>query len=278
MKKAVHFLVYSSIYLALCAVVMCYQTSLLFNLASDEAFLCFVFFGTLCSYNFHWYFTYHPNPVSDRISWSLNNKPLHITLFCIGLVGASYTAFLLRAHWPALLVSIAIAFLYSAPKVPLPLFKKLKRIAIGKTIFLALAWTFITAILPVMISRVAWTPGMETFAVNRFFFLYPICILFDYRDRTEDAAEGIRSMITQLDEKGVDVIFWGSVVVAVLSAGLLCYFGIRPEICILLTLPAILLAVLYKPSKKNKDDLHYYFLLDGLMMLSGLFLLLGSFT
>ncbi len=257
---------------------MCYQTILLFNLAFDETFICFVFFGTLCSYNFHWYFTFHANPASDKVSWSLQNKPLHIALFLIGLAGASYTAFLLRDHWAALLVSMAIAFLYSAPKVPLPLFKNLKRIAIGKTIFLALAWSFITAILPVMIAKVEWTPAMETFAVNRFFFLYPICILFDYRDRAADAAEGIRSMITQLDEKGIDVIFWGSLVAALLSGCLLCLFGLPAGTCVVLMLPAILLAFLYTPSKKNRDDLYYYFLLDGLMMLSGLLLLLGSFT
>ena len=82
-------------------------------------------------------------------------------------------------------------FFYSAPKIPLPYFRFLKQVAIGKTIFLTAVWTYVTAILPVFIAGEHFNHEMKWFAASRFFLIYGICILFDYRDRTDDREEGI---------------------------------------------------------------------------------------
>ena len=46
------------------------------------------------------------------------------------------------------------------------------------------------------------------FVISRFFFVYAICIMFDFRDRADDKATGIRSMVTAFSEKGVDGLFF----------------------------------------------------------------------
>jgi 4-hydroxybenzoate polyprenyltransferase len=122
-----------------------------------------------------------------------------------------------------------------------------------------------------------WLDSQYTFVVNRFYLIYPICILFDYRDREEDKKAGIRSMITQFDETGVDIVFWGSMI-AFFITGILMYFQGVPIIYTLaLMVPGIIVAILYEPSKRNFSDYFYYFILDGLMMLSALLLPLAHY-
>jgi len=257
---------------------MCAQTFLLFHLQPNKYFLWFVFFGTVCSYNFHWYFTPSGASHGAKVHWSVNHKWVHVFIFFLGLAGACYIALHLKQYWKLLALSAFITFLYSAPKIPASPFRYLKQIAIGKTIFLALTWTFITAIIPMIISGDLSKPAALVFAVNRFFLIYPVCILFDYRDRRQDAAEGIRSMVTHFDEGGINILFWGSLCAFAVSTVLLLFYSIPILFGALLFLPAPILAALYSSTKKSVSDCRYYFVLDGLMMLSGLLLLVISFT
>ncbi len=270
--KIFDFFVFSSIYITLCAVVMVWQSFYVFHLPVHYDFLFFVFFGTLCSYNFHWYLTPAAFGGSYRTMWSIRNKWLHFILFLVGFTGSVYYVWQLRTHWQWLVATAFITFLYSAPKMPYRPSLFLRRIAIAKTIFLAYAWTHITAFLPLELYDPNWTNSHYTFVVNRFYLIYPICILFDYRDREADRKAGIRSMITQFDEKGIDIVFWGSMITFFITGIMMCFQGLSFEFVLALIIPGILVAILYKPSKQNISDYFYYFTLDGLMMLSALLL------
>jgi len=278
LKKLFDFFVFSSLFIAFCAVMMVYQTCFLFNVPLSFSLAGFVFSGSVTSYNFHWYLT--PPTMeqpSQKLKWNVSNKTLHLVFFILGLVGAAVFSFLLIEHWFWLGVTAFLTFLYSAPKIPMPIFSHLKKVAIGKTIFLAFAWTHITALLPLVIELKALTAVHIWFVVNRFFFIYAICILFDYRDVEEDKRAGIKSLITYLSERGIDRLFWLSMFVFFATcAGLLNYFSI--PIVLGLLIPGIILSLLYYPSKKNFSDYLYYFVLDGLMMLSAPLLLLIKFA
>jgi hypothetical protein len=251
---------------------MVWQSFYLFNLPVQYDFLFFAFTGTLCSYSFHWFLTPAAFSGSYRTQWSVRNKWLHLFLLLISLIGAAFYVWQLRAHWQWLLATAFITFLYSAPKLPYRPFVFLRKIALAKTIFLAFAWTHVTAFLPIELYGQEWTDEQYTFVINRFFLIYPICILFDYRDRKEDKKAGIRSMITQFDEGGVNVIFWGSLL-TFFTTGIVMYFQDLPLAKdIALMIPGLIVAVLYQYSRKNISDYFYYFILDGLMMLSALLL------
>ncbi len=107
---------------------------------------------------------------------------------------------------------MVLTFLYSAPKVPHATFRWLKKIAIGKTIFLAFVWMYVTTLLPFLIADASKQGWMEAvlLSIYRFFLVYAICILFDHRDREEDRAEGIRSLITSLEEPHLDKLYYAS--------------------------------------------------------------------
>jgi len=256
---------------------MIYQTFLCFELPAILSYILFSFFGTLCSYNFHWYFTPSLYGHSQKAAWSYKNKTLHAALFILGVLGAVYFGYQLHRHWEWLLATAFITFLYSAPKIPLKPFNWLKHIAIGKTIFLAYSWTHITAFLPIELSGTPWNMSYYLFVINRFFLIYPICILFDLRDKENDKKEGIRSMITDFDNIGVSIVFWGSVFVFFITALAFSWAGLPHTMVLILSLPGLVLSFIYRYSQRNLSDYYYYFILDGLMMLSGLLILFMQF-
>ena len=275
LKSIFNFFVFSSLYIALCAVMMVYQTSHLFlHGIVNTNLLFFVFFATMCSYNFHWWLTTHSATGSERLQWAIKYKSLHFILYLAGLIGSAVYVFQLRQHWFWLGVGAFVTFLYSAPKLPQKAFSQLKRIAVGKTLFLAFVWMYVTTVLPFVISGQPWRIEFTWFTLSRFLLIYAICIPFDYRDREDDKADGIRSMITYFDERGIDKLF--ALTISLFGIFtlllLLCHFSYL-QVGLLL-LPGILMAGLYNYSKRHFSDYFYYFALDGLMMLSSLLMVI----
>jgi len=152
LKKAFDYFLFTSLFIALCAVVMVLQTNQLLRLHYDQfAYLGFVFSSTICSYNFHWYLTPNAEGENDRAQWTRNHKALHIILFLAGVAGSAWFFFQLLYAWFWLFVPVALTFLYSAPKIPHRSFHVLRKIAIGKTIFLSFVWMYVTTLMPVLL-------------------------------------------------------------------------------------------------------------------------------
>ena len=274
-KKITDFILFSSMYIALCAVIMVYQLQLLFpQVILSPVFYVFIFFSTVCSYNFHWYLTQHSATGSERLQWAVKYKSLHLILYIVGLLGTIAAFMPLIRHWRWIALGGFVTFLYSAPKILQKIFIGLRQIAIGKTIFLSFVWMYVTTLLPLLVAGTAWQPAFTWLALGRFFLIYAICILFDYRDREDDKADGIRSMITWLNERGINYLFAFSIFLFIVFTLALYGTGIKPLNIFLLLIPGIIVATLYNYAKKNFSDYLYYFVLDGLMMLSGLLLII----
>lgn len=277
-QRLLHFLVFSSLFIASCAVIMTAGTNQLFWLEYDmQQYLLFVFFSTICSYNFHWYLTPKSATEAIRIKWTQENRLIHILLFGISFLGSAYIFFQLIEHWIWLSGGAILTFLYSAPKLNYQPFIWLRKIAIGKTIFLAFVWMYVTTAVPFILGGKLVSPPALWFVVNRFFFIYAICILFDYRDRINDRKQGIRSMITYFDETGINRLFYGSIVLVLISTIALQMLGFSSFITATLFIPVIILVGLYSYAKRNFSDYLYYIVLDGLMMLSALIQLMYYF-
>jgi 4-hydroxybenzoate polyprenyltransferase len=269
-RSIIDFFLFSSIYIGLCAVVMTLSVYGLFQLPVNWDLVFFIFSGTLCSYNFHWLLTPGLLSGKHKSNWSYRHRHLHLAIFIASLAAAAWFAFRLIDQWYWLLLTAFVTFLYSAPKIPWKPFRNLKEVAVGKTVFLAFAWTHIPFILPLMVANIKWTVVEYLFIFNRFYLIYAICILFDYRDREHDKTEGIRSMVTELTEDGVNRLFIATMVVFFASGIFLWFAGFNFFNTALILLPGLVLVFLYGQAKQVKSDYYYYFLLDGLMMLSGL--------
>jgi 4-hydroxybenzoate polyprenyltransferase len=271
-KRVFHFFVFSNLFIACCAVLMTLQTNLLLiGEPSTFNFSGFVFFATICSYSFHWYLTPDIEDIeSVRLKWLSRNRRVHLVLLLLGVAGAGYFGYFLLPHWKNLLIVGVATFLYSAPKIPHPLFRSLRKVALGKTIFLAFVWMFVTTVLPLQVSDAPWRTDFTLFALSRFFLVYAICILFDYRDREYDRSIGIRSLITWLSEKGILCLYVFSLLVFGVTSLLLLKFGWNYQTVGLLILPGLVLSFIYRNAIRNFSDTLYYFYLDGLMALSAL--------
>ena len=213
----------------------------------------------------------HP---SQRLQWSGRHRYIHLILTIVGFAGAALSFLYLEAFWLALCVGAGLTFLYTAPKMPGPLFSWLRRIAVGKTLFLALVWTYVTCLLPCLVAGRQWQSAFTWFAISRFMFIYAICILFDLRDRDDDRAEGIRSLVTYLSLRGVQQLYFVSLLTSIVTTLILLWHGLSVIFVCLLLVPVIICFFLYSKARGNYSDYFFYLWLDGLMMLSALLLLL----
>lgn len=193
-----------------------------------------------------------------------------------GAAGAAWYFLSLKNQWGFILIGMLLTFLYTAPKLPFTPFTYLKKIAVGKTIYLASVWTYVTTVLPIVVSDNSFNTIGILFCGGRFFLIYCICILFDYRDREQDKKEGIRSFITYFNEKGINRLFVFSFLLFVLFTSNLILYKIMIPYIIVLLVPGLIVAVLYQQAKKNHSDYLYYIVLDGLMMFSSLLTLFMS--
>jgi 4-hydroxybenzoate polyprenyltransferase len=271
LQRIFDYFIFSSLFIAGCAMLLVYQVHDIFELKNLSGYyLWFVFFSTICSYNFHWYFT--PNTVSEnrRTLWTQQHKRLHLLLIILSVIGAGVFFLPLIEYWFWIGISILLTFLYSAPKIPFRAANFLKKIAVGKTIFLALVWMYVTSIVPVILAGNNWPPYLVLFCIGRFFYFYAICIIFDFRDREQDKKDGIKSMITFFHETGINIIFYSSIFVFLITTVLLYKYDFSMLMITVLVLPAFIVLGLYEYSKKNFSDYLYYFVLDGMMALSAL--------
>lgn len=242
---------------------------------ADQSLPAFVFFATLCTYSFHYYFTPPSSQHTKRNEWSQQNRTLLLLIFLSGLAGTIYYSIPMLPQWRYIVPAAIATFLYTAPQLPHPFFRRLRRYAYGKTIFLALIWTYTTSILPMLLYHDQWETGFTIYATGRYFLIYCICILFDYRDRETDRQSGVKSLITYLSETGIHRLFVFSWLACLAMTILLLKTGQNRLDIILLLLPAVLLLFVYQPAKKKPTDLVYLVVLDGLMALSGLLLLIA---
>lgn len=249
--------------------------SLLLNVPGNLHYIGFVFFSTLCSYSFHWYFSTETMLPSDRTNWLQKFRYVHGLLFLTGLAGIAFYIFYLLIYWPWLMAAAVATFLYSAPKIPNRYLRQLRKAALGKTIFLAAVWTYVTTVLPLIISGREWEPSFTLFIISRYFLVYAICILFDYRDKEDDKAAGIRSLITFLSNRNIKYLFILSLGIFIVSTLFLltCDFSVLN--IVLLVIPGIILAFLYRTATRHFTDMLYYFVLDGLMAFSALLTLIA---
>jgi 4-hydroxybenzoate polyprenyltransferase len=270
-------LVYGDLFIAFCAVMMAWETVRVFG-QPDGPILLFIFFSTLCSYSFHSLVNTIYPAATYRHEWNIKNKPVLITTFILSSLLVFVYTWKLRNGILFIAIGGVATFLYSAPNIPFKPFIFLRRIAIGKTIFLAGVWTYVTGMMPMLMSSKGMTARHYFFLGSRLFLVYAICILFDLKDRTEDRKKGIRALPTVLSGKSIRFIYYLSLVFSLASSIMMYRSGIDLSVFIFMLVPVLFCIFIYNGAIKRKDDLFYYVILDGMMMMSALLLFVYVFS
>ncbi len=263
-----NYLVFGNIFIAVCSVLMSYYTFAVFDEPVNLTLLGFIFFASISSYSFHSYLPTTEKEYSKKVKWGLKRRKYFFILLIIGATGAAVFLFFLKQDLKLILTLILFTVLYSSPKIKFEKFTFFKRFGTAKTIYLAAIWTLVTVSLPLSAMDINTGNAGMLFFANRFFLIYAICILFDLKDKEYDIRRGIKSIITILDEKKVELLFFICIILFFISSLVLYIFRNSGSVVLTLITPGALLLFLFQRSKETKSDYWFSFVLDGIMMLS----------
>lgn len=264
---------------------MTYGTSHMFSIQLDLYFYVLIFFSTLASYSLHWYFTSVGLPIENsgimnendkmtveneipelRLTWNSKYKQVLLLLFIISLLVIGFV-FLVKPQWMLFFIPTAIATLiYTAPKLPIPAFKKLEGRALAKTFYLTAIWVYVTSILPIQVSAIEINKMMIYYIICQFLFVYLICLLFDYRDHKKDNFNFILINTNKHFSKLFQFI--SAAFLLLLAVFYIISSNFSISIAFLFSFLAVYLSL--KKSISTHSDYWYYFVLDGCMMLPAL--------
>lgn len=237
--------------------------------------VAFVFFATLCSYNFH----YILGSAYSQKRFSINLLYNRYTAVLVALAGITgVLLFFSDAHIRPINAAIAfgLTFLYSIPLLPFDALSFTRKAGFVKTLLLAFTWMFVTAYLPLAAFYLQFTTLGLLIMAKRFLFMLMLCIFFDNRDIAVDKIHGLSSLATHLSSITMKWLIYFVFALLFLLNFFLGKNGIDHRQVIALQLSALINLAVYFFSLKKQGYFFYYFVVDGMMVLMTLLTTLAS--
>lgn len=237
--------------------------------------IAFVFFATLCSYNFHYLLGHFSSQkkISLQLLFSRYTALLILLTGGIGVLLAFSAA---HIRFENVVIAFMLTFLYSIPLLPFKQLSFARKAGFLKTVLLAFTWMFVTAYLPLSQNGVAFTTAGMLLMAKRFLFMLMLCILFDNRDIGVDKIRGLSSLATDLSPKAMRWLIAIVFLMLFTINFLLGSHGISGRQVFALQLSAIINVVIYFFSLKKQGYIFYYFVVDGMMVLMTLLTTVAS--
>lgn len=279
------FLLFSNLFIAICAVAQGLVTYHLLHAKPDRYILAIIFFGTLGVYNFSMLLSKPKNPEQSpylRVRWIFSHHRLIISITLIsvlcliplGLLYLSIEAKLLMIFTAVLALGYNIPFLtLNHQKIGL------RNIPGIKLFLIALIWSVSCVLLPVVELEHNYQINISSaetllLVAKRFLFIAAITVPFDIRDLFQDKLYALKTIPVMLGEKKA-YVFCQFLLGGYLA--LLLLFNPTIDIdTIALTLTLVLTGWLILKSNIQKNEYYYFFYLDGTMLLQYLILVLAS--
>lgn len=270
-KNLFSFILFSSIFIAVCAVSFAVETNILLGLPLNSVgFYGFIFGATLFQYNLHYVLKSSAAANSARLAWSLKNKKIHHLLLIAGfiLIIISFLSFSLK-HFYVLPFLGVIAFFYSFPFLPFGKKKRLKEFGILKILTLTLLWTLVTVWFPV--NTMSYDPALFWLVfAKRFLYMFVLCLLFDIRDVEIDRENGIKTIPARFGNiNSYKLSYFVLAIFILLSAGQYFFWG-HTGFLISMIISCLVTIVIIEMTKKNKSDYIFLAGIDGMMLLQAL--------
>lgn len=268
LKRIFDFYLDASIHVALAILSLVHVTALTLNITIVSALNSFIFFGSICCYNFVKY-----GVEAEKYVLVANRYHKNIQFFSLGclLVAIYHGFFLSKSVFIALLVLGAITALYALPVLPRQ--KNFRSLSGLKILIVATVWAGTTVILPVLsqVNFISWNVKVEAF--QRFLFVLILLVPFEIRDLKYDKLD-LKTLPQRTGFKGAKLtgvawifLFYGSTffktdldVIEVYSKTILF---------------VVLLIVLYK-TKLNQDTYFSSFWVEAIPLFWWAILVLGK--
>jgi 4-hydroxybenzoate polyprenyltransferase len=274
-RKISEFILFSSIFISLCAVALCMETNILLGLPLNHfSFYCFVFGATLAQYNLHYFAKTVAVTGSHRQAWSQNRKQLHFILLVIGglLILFSFFSFHLK-HFLILGCLGAISFLYSFPFLPFEKKRRIKDYGFLKIMTITLLWTLVTVWFPVNTMPVADKLFLLIF-LKRFVFMFVLCLLFDVRDIEVDSKDNINTLAVMMGKKNSYLLSYILLIVFVILCLVQYFYFPQTGFLIAMLISAAATFLTIELTKKTNSDFLFLAGIDGMMLLQAVLVFL----
>ncbi len=278
MKSFFRFLLSHSVFIAVCAVALCYQSFLISHYPPNNYIYFFVFFATLSSYNFYWLLSKFNFGDNKKIRDFLKQNTSYLLLFGLAGIGMLYCLFPLQDHLLPIVFSVIFTLIYSLPLWPFSWAKKMRKVGFLKTTILAFTWSFVTVVLPCWPALLSAPTLYLGIFITRFLFMLFLCIIFDNRDVVVDKIHALHSLATDLPPNQVKFLSLVVFMMFFIFGGLNAFnqFGLVHLIFFILF--SVLIYFVYLASiRKKRGYVFYYFIVDGLMLLFALQSILANF-
>ncbi|AOM77759.1 hypothetical protein [Pedobacter steynii] len=279
------FLLFSNLFIAICAVAQGLVTYHLLQVPPDENVLAILFFGTLALYNFSMLMSKPKDPANSpyvRVRWIFSHHRLIISITLISALCLIPLALLYLSIEGKLLMIFTgvMAVSYNIPFLTLNHQKiGLRNIPGIKLFIVAIVWAISCVLLPIVEVEHSYPINIstgETFLLvgKRFLFIAALTIPFDIRDLFQDKLYELKTIPVMFGEKKA-YLFCQFLLLGYLVLLLLFSQAINLDV-IALTLTILLTGWLIFKSGIRKNEYYYFFFLDGMMVLQYLILILFS--
>lgn len=268
--KWLHFILSHSIFIAVCAVALTFQTVLLLKLDINRFVYGFIFFATLCSYNFYWILSKMSFASKNNIPVVLKKEMSNYLLLFVSAIGLLYCFFKSTIPFHFVITAVLLTILYAVPLLPIPALKFTRKAGVLKTVLLAFTWTYVTVVLPLQKDYMLLNNADLFIISRRFLFMLMLCIIFDNRDKDLDKIRGLRSLATDMPTVTLRIFIYLIFALLFISNFFSANYGITLSQSIALQVSTVALLIVYFYSNKKQGYLFYYFFVDGMMLFSAL--------
>jgi hypothetical protein len=267
--KWLQFILSHSIFIAICAAALCYQTSVLLQFEVSVWLYAFIFFSTICSYNFYWLLSGYGFAGKLFVPYLKLNYS-NVIVFFSAAIGMVISLFNIVEFLPVICISFLLTLLYAVPLMPFKFLHFTRKAGLLKTLLLAFTWAFVTVYIPYQQAHRSNTLTLFVMFNNRFLFMLMLCIIFDARDTRVDKIRGLQSLTTLLKPSTVKLIMLLVFSVYMINGILLRAYYHETRQVLALLISGIVTAWVYYLSLKKQGYFFYYFGVDGLMLFSSL--------
>ncbi|MXV17609.1 hypothetical protein [Hufsiella ginkgonis] len=281
-RQSLDFLLFSNLFIALCAVAQALVTYKLLNADPDQYVLGILFCATLALYNFSIIFSKPKNPGKSpfkRARWFFGHYRLMISLTIIVIVSLVPLFFFLSAPSKFLLVFLGVvAIAYNIPLFTLGDRQFCLRNIPGIKLFIiALVWSLSCVVLPVLeleSHHIIAISSRDTtlLLAKRFLFIAAIAVPFDIRDLFHDRFNDLKTIPVLFGEKKAYIFCQ-----FLLAAYVVMLFVFNPGFNLNflgLTLTIIAAGWLIFHAGATKDEYYYFLYLDGILVMQYVLLVL----
>lgn len=263
--RALNWLLYSNVFIALCALGMTVQTTYLLpeKTIASPALMGLVFFSTLAIYALHRLVS--ARKVGDALPIErfaiIRHYQRHIWGYTgMGVLGAAGCFFILPLRvQSSLLLPAVLSLGYVLPFLKRG--RRLRDLHYLKIFLIAGVWAYVTVGVPGWEAGAACEP-LLIMSLERALFIFLITLPFDLRDAPLDAYHAVKTLPTQLGVRRTLYIATG---IALAWAILVGYWYTAP-VTYALWLSGIYAWILVLYAPKVQHDYYYTGLLDGTML------------